>query len=465
MKHFFLWPGALILTTLLTGCASPAPEPQTQALLPDDWNTPIAAATAGSPIATDRWWTRFKSNELNQLIEQAMQANFDLLASWQRIEQARTRLSSSRATLFPQLDASYSASSNSQWDEDGDQQGSTESDRFGLSASYEIDLWGQLRAGTEAAEAALAGSNFSYRTLALTLQAQVASSYFQYLAASDRLRFAEESLSNSKQLLTLFQLQFREGSASRLELVQQQSSVISQQAQINSLRNSLQQIRYALDLLLGQKPGTLELTGYSLENIHLPAIAAGQPADLLQRRPDVLQAEAALAAAHASVDVARAAFYPSLRITAGASASQLFIGNPVTQIASLAASLTAPLFDAGRNRSEYRRTLAAQEEALLNYYQTLLTAVGEVQTSLVNVAQLSDNIQLQQRRLALSNESYALAELLYKEGSADFITLLDAERSLISAQDVYVQAALQRHLEAVTLYKALGGSWDSPEIP
>ncbi len=475
MKDFFPRPRALILSTLLmTGCAAQAPQLRTEPLLPEHWQNPLVSttmiSTAGAPISavsaitSGDWWTRFGSGELNGLIEQAMQANFDLRAAVQRIEQARARLSSSRATLFPQLDASYSASGNRRWEDDSDTT-QTESDRFGLSASYEVDLWGRLRAGTDAAEAALARSGFGYHALALSLQAEVASSYFQYLAASDRLRFAEESLANAEQLLALFELQFREGGASRLELVQQQTSVIAQQARINNLRNSRKQIAYALDLLLGQQPGSLQLSGHSLKNIELPGISPGQPADLLQRRPDVRQAEAALMAAHASVDAARAAFFPSLRITASANASQLFIGNPVSQAASLAASLAAPLFDAGRNRNEYRRTLAAQEEALLNYYQTLLTAVSDVQKSLVNLAQFSEDQALQQRRLALSRESYELADLLYREGSADFIRLLDAERSLISAQDVYVQSVLQRHLEAVKLYKALGGSWNSDRTP
>lgn len=457
MIRFVALTTSLLITILLTACASQPPELQTENLLPDDWQNTSTAQNNVS-IATDDWWAKFDNAELNQLIEQAMQTNFDLLASFQRIEQARARLSANRSRLFPHLDASYSANTNSQW-EDGEDRRRSDGDRAGINASYEVDLWGQVRADATAAEAALAGSSFNHQTVALSLQAQLASSYFQYLAAKDRLRFAEESLVNSEQLLRLVELQFNEGSASRLELVQQQSSVIGQRAQINSLRNSLQQVSYALDVLLGQKPGTLELTGQSLDEIHLPEIAAGQPADLLQRRPDILQAEAALAAAHANVEVARAAFYPNLRITAGANASQLFIGNPVTQAASLAADLAAPVFDAGRNRSELQRSLAAQQEALLNYYQTLLTAVAEVQGSLVNVTQLSNNNELQAQRLALANESHALAELRYKEGSADFITLLDAERSLIAAQDVYVQARLERHLEAVTLYRALGGSW------
>ncbi len=449
----------LLSVAVLAACTTQAPEPQTETLLPAQWELPAGTGDDAIPVA-DAWWTRFQSRELNQLIDQTMQGNFDLLASFQRIEQARARLSSSRASLFPQLDASYSASSNTRWDEN-DERTNGESDTFGLSASYEVDLWGQVRAGNEAALAALAGSTYSHHTVALGLQAQVASSYFQYLAGKDRLRFAEESLSNSRKLLALVEAQFREGSASRLQLVQQQTSIISQEAQINSLRHSLQQVVYALDVLLGQTPGTLQLSGQSLSDIRLPDIAPGQPTELLQRRPDILQAEAALASAHANVDAARAAFYPSLRITGGATASQLLIGNPATQVASLAASLAAPLIDGGRNRAEYRRTQAAQEEALLHYYQTLLTAVGEVQTSLLNIGQTDSNLQLQAQRLTLSKESFALAELLYKAGSADFITLLDAERSLLTAQDLYVQSELDQYVEAVNLYRALGGSWYS----
>ena len=438
-----------------SGCATQAPQPQADPLLPETWRH---ADQTLNTTSGGEWWAEFANRELNQLIEQAMQDNFDLRASFQRIEQARARLTPSRSTLFPQLDIGYSAGSDTRWDEN-DNRTNDESDRASLTASYEVDLWGRLRSGNRAVEAALASSAYNHRTVALSLQAQIASTYFQFLAAHDRLRFAEEILANSEQLLRLVELQFREGAASRLELMQQQSSVISQQAQINDLRNSLQQVTYALDILLGQEPGTLQLQGRSLSELHLPAISAGQPVDLLQRRPDILQAEAALAAAHANVEIARTAFLPNLRLSASTSAGPLLLGDPVTQAASIAASITAPLFNAGRNRSEYRRTLAAQEEVLLNYYQAILTAAGEVQTSLLSINNLSSNLELEARRLALSEESYALAELRYKAGAADFITLLDSERSLISAQDAFVQATLARHLEAVTLFRALGGSW------
>ncbi len=460
MKHSLI--ALSFLCTLNAGCTThaPQPQPQTEALLPDTWQNAVSSTEESATHVN--WWTEFKNGELNRLIDRAMVDNYDLLASLQRVNQARARLFVNRAILFPQLDVGYSASSNDLW-VDGENRDTDDSDRASLNISYEVDLWGRLRAGNRAAQAALASSAYNHRTAALTLQAQVADSYFQYLAAHDRLRFAEEILANSRQLLRLVELLFHEGSTSRLELVQQQSSVVAQQVQINNLRAGLQQVTYALDILLGQTPGTVQLQGRSLREIQLPHIAAGQPADLLQRRPDVLQAEAALAGAHADVEMARKAFLPNLRLTAGVSAGPLLLGDPVSQAASIAASLAAPLFDAGANRNEYRRTQAAREEALLSYYQAIVTAAGEVQTSLLNIENLSENRLLEASRLELSRESYALAQTRYKAGSADFITLLDAERSLIAAQDAYVQATLARHLEAVTLYRALGGHWQTQD--
>lgn len=450
----------LISTIFLSACAVQPPEIQSDKVLPNQWLTNDQAGIQ-KPTADD-WWQSFQNVQLNALIDQAMSSNLSLLASLQRIEQARARVANVRAGLFPQLDAGYNASHGRSWS-DNNYQTESEGDQLGFDVGYEVDLWGRLRASNEAAGAVLAATEFNHLAVALALQAEVANTYFQYLAAKDRLALAEESLANSRQLLKLVKVKLREGSTSRLELVQQQSSVVAQEAQMNSLRASLEQVEYALDVLLGQQPGTVELGEGTLAGVALPPIATGQPADLLRRRPDILEAEATLIASHANVNIARTAFYPSFRISAGASISNLLIGDPLSQAASVAANLVAPLFDGGRNRAAYHSALAAQEESLLNYYHTTLQAAAEVQSTLVRVEELSANQELLNRRLELARESRQLAALQYREGAADFITLLDAERTLIDAQDSFIQAKLERHLSAIELYRALGGSWQKKD--
>lgn len=444
----------------LVGCASQPPQPEPRQLLPDAWRSSVeqqSNVNQRAPI-DDAWWLQFESEELTELVTQAVTSNLNLLASLQRIEQARARTAASHSVLFPHLDVGYSSSHTSIWNESNDRIGS-KGDSLGVTLSYEVDLWGQIDAAVDSARANLAVTQFNHQATALALQAEVASVYFQYLAAQDRLRFTKQSLEYSEQVLALLDVRFREGVASRLELVQQQNSILSLETQVIALRAAREQLAYALDLLVGQPVGTLTLVGESLTDIALPPIAAGQPADLLRRRPDVRQAEASLAAAHANVEVARTAFYPSFRISASASAREWIIGDPFSQAASIAASLSAPLFNAGRNRAEYQSTLAAQEETLLNYYQSVLVAASEVQSSLLREAELAQTVDIQARRLNLAEESQALATLQYREGATDFLTLLDAERTLIDAREVFMQAKLELYLEAVTLYRALGGSW------
>lgn len=446
-----------ITAALLVGCTStPSPRFEAERVIPDSWqDREVVADTRELPDGD--WWASFDSPELNELMARAMASNFSLQASLERIEQARARLTSSRATLFPQLDAGYSYSHSDQW-QSGSHSDST-SDRFSVSASYEVDLWGRVRAGVRSSLAALEASEYAHLGSRLSLQAEVTSAYLQWLAAQDRLRYARDSLAASEEVLRLIELQFREGSASQLELVQQQAAVASQRTQIHDLENARQQIAQALAVLTGQPPGTLELRGASLAEITLPEVEPEQPADLLRRRPDLLQAERQLLVANANVEAARAALFPSLRLSASASTAALLTGGASATASTLGASLAQPLFQGGRLRAEIAAAESGEREVLASYYQTVLQAILEVENVLADLATQERNRDLEAESLALAERAYELADLRYRSGAADYLTLLDAQRSLISRRDSFVQFELSRYQSALNLYRSLGGSW------
>ena len=455
---------AALAAALLAGCAgNPAPAFEAARVVPDHWQGEgqDAAATIPGAVVEGDWWSSFNSSELNELMAQMMEGNFTLQASLERIEQARARLVGSRATLFPQLDAGYSFNRADQW-QSGDRSGD-ESDRLNIGASYEVDLWGRVRAGVRSSLAALESSEYAHLGARLSLQAEVANAYLQWLAAQDRLRYARDSLVASDEVLRLIELQFREGSASQLELVQQQAAVASQRTQIHDLENARWQIAYALAVLTGQPPGSLELRGASLAEINLPAVEPEQPADLLRRRPDLLQAERQLEVANANVDAARAALFPSLRLSASANTGALLTGGVATTASALGASLAQPLFQGGRLRVDIAAAEAGEREVLASYYQTALQAILEVENVLADVATQDRNRELEAHSLALAERAYQLADLRYRSGAADYLTLLDAQRSLISRQDGFVQFELSRYQSALNLYRALGGSWWTDE--
>lgn len=444
---------------LLNGCANvPSPEFEAERVVPEHWQGDDSVRSAQIISAPEGdWWESFSSPELNELIAGAMSDSFTLQASLERIEQARSRLVSSRSTLFPQLDAGYNLSRNDQW-QGGDRIGA-ESDRFSLSAGYEVDLWGRVRSGVRSSLAALEASEFAHLGARLSLQAELASAYLQWLAAQDRLDYARESLVASQEVLRLIELQFREGSASQLELVQQQAAVATQQTQIHDLENAREQIAYAIAVLSGKPPGSLVLTGRSLAEISLPVIGPEQPAELLQRRPDLLQAERQLAAANANVAVARAALFPSLRLSASANTASVLTGGASATASALGAGLAQPLFQGGRLRADISSAQAGEREVLSNYYQTALQAILEVENILADLATQDRNRDLEARSLALAERAYELADLRYRAGASDYLTLLDAQRSLITRQDSFVQFELSRYQSALNLYRALGGSW------
>jgi multidrug efflux system outer membrane protein len=423
------------------------------ASLPSQWET--AVADPGAVPAQD-WWASYGNAELDQLMQQALAANHDLAAAVSRIQQARASLRGAHSALLPSAGLNASASHDRRRADDVTT--TSEDGQAGVSIAYELDLWGANRATASAADATLAASRYSRDSVALVLQADVVTTYFQLLSLRDRLVIAQRNLDAAQELMRLVQVRFDNGAATALDVAQQRTTLLGIQAQIPSLQQSVNETRHALAVLLGQVPQGFDVAGASLTELNLPAIDPGQPSALLLRRPDIRVAEARLIAAHADIGAARAALLPSLDLSAAATATGLISGGSAT-VASLAASLAQTIFSGGRLRAQVELTEATRQTLAETYAQTVLTSLQEVEDSLSLLDTSVVRTDLLAQTAEQAREAYRLARVRYDAGAIDLLTLLDSQRTQLSAEDILVQAQLTQLNATAQLVKALGGGW------
>ena len=455
---------ALCLSGALSACSFDRPTDRlADTDVPQEFTGPIPSDADTWP--SPDWWREFNSEELDRLIASAQTQNLDLAAAAARIMQAAAQAHVAGSALLPTVNLSANASQSGPLS--GNSKTSTSrSFSTQLGASYELDFWGKNRAGLTAAEAALASSRYDRQTVALTVTASVAQTYFQVLSLRDRRTTAEENLANANDELRIIQARVKAGIASPLDLAQQQAAVANQAAAIPGLDQSEREARATLALLLGLPPQNFDITAKNLEGLGAPTVKPGLPSEPLARRPDIRKAEADLASAEANIDAARAAFFPTISLTGSAgfastALSSLF--NPANAAYSIGASLLQTIFDGGRLQGEYDTTIGRRQEIVANYRGTVITAFSDVHVALGGVANLAE--EEKQRKIAAdqSAEAYRIARLQYTAGIVDFISVLDAQRTLFSARDQLSQTRLARLQAVVTLFRALGGGWtDTP---
>jgi len=448
---------AAVLSLILAGCGTlggaqepPAPPPpvaQAWVNAPD----PAAAPTALS----DTWWQTYGTAELADLIAAAHRNNPDLAASSQRIAQARATARAAAAGLYPTLDASGGASRR--WPGEGR---ATNGFQGGFDAAYELDLWGGTRATVDAAEADTRATAFQHDAAALSLSADVATTYFQTLSLNDRVDSARRILDIAQRILDLVETQENLGATSGLEVSRQRGAVAGLRASIPSLEQRRAESLNALAQLLGTTPDGVTLRTSTLDEVLLPVVAPGLPSELLRRRPDLRAAEAGLDAARADVVAARAAMLPSIRLTGGggfssAELSSLF--TPAGFLANLASGIAAPIFDAGRLDAQRERAVAAEGAAVEAYRSAVIAAFRDVEDALAGLKYLAEVEAAQQDAHREAQNSYDIAEARYRAGRTDFLDLLDAQRNLFQQEDALREVRLARLNASVALYEALGG--------
>ncbi len=454
----------LSLLFVLTGCAV-GPDFQPPPLsVPQGWHAQ-ASQTAQEQAAAgelSRWWQLFHDPILDSLVERAWRKNIDLRQAEARIRQARAVSAVTAAGLWPSLDAGagYSRSrSNSK--------GTVLRSALyqaGFDASWELDLFGGTRRGMEAAEADLRAAIESRRDLMLSLTAELAGNYLALRTLQQRLDIARRNLAVQERSVELTRRRQQGGFISGLDLAAVEGQAASTAAQLPLLESAIDQAIHGIGLLLAEPPAALfaELAPPIPPPLTPPAFPAILPADLLARRSDIRQAEALAHAATARVGAAEAARYPRIVLPGSigfqnASSRELF--NWPNRVWSVGPSISWTVFDGGALRAGVEKQQALLDEAVLTYEQTVLTALHEVENSLVAAAREEERGRELARALAANEKALELATRLYREGQVDYLSVLDAQRSLHASEDALAQSRHNHAIQLIALFKALGGGW------
>lgn len=452
----------LALNLALAGCdlgpvfSRPDPGP------PAEFRASPATAQAAWP-APD-WWRGFGSPELDLLITAARTANPDLAVAAARIRQADAQARIAGAALLP--DAGFSGGAS--WRQTsitarGQQiQSDVRAYNAGLNIGYEIDFWGKNRATADAAQAAALATRFDQQTVAITVTASAAQTWFAALAARDRLDVANRNLADAQQTLRVIRGRMEAGTANALDVAQQETLVATQRARIPDLRNQMEQQIIALGILIGQPPEAVTVQPGTLTRLRRPAVAPGLPSELLTRRPDVAAAEARLAAANANIRAARAAFFPSIQLTGAAGLQSVALSSllgPGALVASLAAGITQPIFDGGTLRGRLELSKAQQDELLALYRKTILEALTDTDAALTALRFHAEQERLQRDAVARAQRAADIARAQLAAGTADLTAVLQAQLAVYSAQDILALARQAYFQDLIALFKALGGGW------
>jgi outer membrane protein, multidrug efflux system len=424
------------------------------------WQNAPAGVSADWPAAD--WWHSFGSAQLDDYIARAQSGNDDIAAAIARVRQADALARIAGAALLPTLDAGAAASRQRQLVATGGPPVTYNEYLPAVTASYALDFWGKNRATRDAALDTAQASRYDRETIALTVLTSVALTYFEVLEQHDRLEVAQDDLANAQQVLSGLELEQTVGTATALDVAQQATTVATLNASIPPLAQQLQQNIDALAILVGQWPESIDVGGGSLQQLTPPPITAGLPSELLARRPDVAEAEAQLMAANANIAVARAAYFPSIDLTASGGYASTALGTlllPQSRVFSLTAAVSETIFDAGARRGQVEYSRARYAELLSDYHKTVLTALGNVEDALVAVQQTSEQELRQQIAVDKARRAFEFSQLQMQAGTINVLTMLNTETALFTAQDTLVQVKYQ-HLQAlVNLYQALGGGW------
>jgi NodT family efflux transporter outer membrane factor (OMF) lipoprotein len=450
----------LLLALLLAGCQSVDVAPAKSSLrIPSQWR---AEAGPASP-AEQLWWRNFHDSHLNRYVDKALKNNSDVLIARERINEYQARVYAADGSLFPSLDAGVTgARARSQSAATGLPIYSTLY-KGSLTASYDVDLWGVNRSTARAAEASLEAQKAAAAAADLTVASSVASGYVTLLSLDEQLRVTEDTLKSREQAFKLATRQYQTGYSSRLELMQSDSELRSTRAQVPLLQHQIAQQENALSLLLGSNPGSVARSENfeSLTPLHLPSQL---PSTLLNRRPDIVQAERQLLASDATLAASRASLLPSINLTASGSIQDRtlsgLLDNPL-RLWSVGGSILAPILNRQALNAQVDISQSQRNQALYGYEQTVRNAFREVNDSLDAITRYQEQLTELQAQQDVAQETLRIAQNRYNNGYSSYLDVLDAQRTLFSVQTSVVQVKKNLLLAQIDLYKALGGGWVS----
>jgi multidrug efflux system outer membrane protein len=434
----------------------------------------LGAWKQGEPldhVPKGNWWEIFGDPALNELQARAEEANQDLKAAVARVDQARATARVARSELMPTVTADPAWQRQRFSPNQVPSFGPITANTFSapLDLSYEIDLWGRVRRGFESARAEAQSSLAAFHNVLLVLHSDVAQNYFALRALDAEIATVTSTVGLRKEQVRLVRSRFEGGIGNELDVARAETELAATEAEAAALAKRRAELENALAILCGESPASFRFGPLPAEkaltwNPLPPEIPAGLPADLLQRRPDVSEAERQLAAANARIGVAKAAFFPSLHLTGsggyvGGDIDSLF--NWDSRVWSIGPSLSLPIFAGGRNLAGYKRSKSAYEEAIALYRQRVLVAFGDVENSLAGIRHLGDQAAAQDRAVANARRAAELADDRYRAGIVSYLEVVDADREALQAERQRAQLAGQRLAASAQLIKALGGGWEA----
>jgi outer membrane protein, multidrug efflux system len=469
----------IALGPALSGCILGSERPELNLEVPEKYRTASSASPDAAVPVLD-WWRGFGSSELTSLMDAAQINNLDVAVAIAQVVQADAQVGVAGAPLLPSLTGAASAerahfgstssasgSSNVGGGAIGNGGGGGGSSNFSqfsasLTASYMLDFWGKNQAALHAAEESATASRYNREVVTLTAIVTVANTYFQILAAQDQLRVTRENLAAAERILALIKTQFAGGTASQLDVSQQEALTATQRAAIPPLEVTIGQSTAALAVLVGRAASNFAVRGGTTRRIKVPRVTPGLPSELLYQRPDIRQAEAVLAASNFSVEAARAAFFPQIQLTGtgGFQSSALAsLFTPGAAFSTLTASLAQPIFDGFLLESQLKQAKGVQLQNLQTYRKAVLSAFSDVEMALIALQKFTLQERLQGDVVSSSRTAFDVAEKQLRGGTINLITLLQAEQTLFTAEITLVQVRLSKLLAATSLFQALGGGW------
>ena len=448
---------------ILTGCVTVGPDYKRPAI-----DTPAAWRFEEKEIrdlANTAWWQQFNDPVLNGLVGTALEQNKDLLIATARIEEFFGRYFSTRGDQFPSAGANADAFRQRLSEKgfsrfDGKDNPYNQYEAF-LNAGWEIDFWGKFRRATEAARAELIGTEEGRRTVVLTLVSAVAAAYVDIRSLDKQLEITQRTADSRKGTLELFQLRFQNGIISEVDLNQAESEYEDALARLPDIERAIGQTENALSVLLGRNPGPIP-RGLTLDALILPAVPAGVPSELLERRPDIRRAEQTLIAANARIGVAKSLYFPTISLTgafgtASTDLSSLFTAS--SRAWSYGVPVSVPLFTAGRIGGEVKAAEATEKQAVLSYQQAIQNAFREVDDALLDRGKSGQRLDALSRQLKALNNYARLARMRYDEGYTSYLEVLDAERSLFNVELAHTTGQNVLFRSMINIYKSMGGGW------
>jgi len=465
-----IWLGVVVSTTAMGQVGPDYQRPGTEA--PGSYKGPVTLREARplDGVPKGAWWEVFGDRRLNALMVDATLHNQNLKAAIARFDQSRASARLARANFFPTLNAGFVA----------EQQRTSENMpsplpldglmyqgpgyNVPIEFSWELDLWGKLRRESEAAGAQLMGVAAAMHAVLLTVQADVALNYFRLRTLDAEIQVTRQATELRRESLEITEARVEAGAGSDLELAQAQTELAVADAEISALQTQRDELENAIAILVGQVPAAFRLPSVKTALGTPPAIPAGVPSDLLERRPDIAQAERTLAAASAKIGVAKAAAFPSVRLLANGgflSGDIDLLVNSSSLMWNAGPQVSIPIFSGGKNLANLERSLAVHDEALADYRQAILVSFAEVENSLSAIANLKVQAAAQQRAMESSAKALSLARTRYEAGTSPYLDVIEADRTALGVQRSTARVTGQRWMAAVALVKALGGGWDT----